>query len=144
VQHYFQSSFYYLEDKTRGIIVSIVNATLDPFLRYPLRELFCSDTTFTPEDIFQQRRVVIVDLSPMQYFEAGRVGSSIFRYLLQRSLMARDATRDSAIGCLWVDEYSLSAMKHDALFVAVARSQRGHQFNNGTIATSADYELGWQ
>jgi hypothetical protein len=52
--------FIDLAPKTRSIIVQSLTSLLDPFMRSPLRELFCTDTTFTPEDA-QRGKIILLD-----------------------------------------------------------------------------------
>jgi len=122
-ENYFKYNFGRLESKTRGIIVAIVSSMLNPFNLSPLRELFGDETSITPEEIYQQRKILIVNISPSEYFELGRIGSIVMKYVLQRALLARNPAVDNIPFCMVCDEYHQFAASYDATFTALCRSQ---------------------
>ena len=120
---YFLEEFPALAEKTRSVIVSSFTSMADGFLRYPLRELFCSDTTIVPE-LTMEGMIIILDLPVKEYEEIGRFAQVLFKLLFQQTLERRTVDEDTPPVFLWADEAHYFITKSDILFQTTARSSR--------------------
>lgn len=120
-----------LAPETRSIIVSTFTSMADCFLRGLLRELFCTDLTFGPEDTFKGR-IIILNLPIKEFNELGQFSQVLFKYIWQRAVERRVAAGTSREAVqktvrpvfLWADESQFFVNSYDALFQSTARSSR--------------------
>ena len=120
-----------LAPETRSVIVSTFTSMADCFLRGLLRDLFCSDVTFTPEDSFKGR-VIVLNLPVKEFNELGQFAQVLFKFIWQRAVERRisaGTSREAAQAAarpvfLWADEFQFFVNSYDALFQSTARSSR--------------------
>ena len=120
---YFLEEFPALAEKTRSVIVSSFTSMADGFLRYPLRELFCTDTTIVPE-LAEEGMIILLDLPVKEYEEIGRFAQVLFKLLFQQSMERRTVKEDTPPVFLWADEAHYFVTESDILFQTTARSSR--------------------
>ena len=103
----------------------------DCFMRGLLRELFCSELTFGPEDTFNGK-IIILNLPVKEFNELGQFAQVLFKFVWQRAVERRippgiDRARSQATirpVFLWADESQFFVNSYDALFQSTARSSR--------------------
>ncbi len=120
-----------LANETRSAIVSIFTSMADCFLRGVLRKLFCTDETFTPEDAFKGK-IIVLNLPVKEYNELGQFAQVLFKFMFQRAVERRvpaGITRKQAEQIIrpvfiWADESQFFVNSYDALFQSTARASR--------------------
>ena len=103
----------------------------DCFLRGMLRNLFCTDLNFGPEDSFKGK-IIILNLPVKEFNELGQFAQVLFKFIWQRAVerrippgTSRDVAQESARPVfLWADESQFFVNSYDALFQSTARSSR--------------------
>ena len=128
---YWLKEFPGLAVETRSVIVSTFTSMADCFLRGFLRELFCTDLNFKPEDTFNGR-IIILNLPVKEYNELGQFAQVLFKFVWQRAVERRipagisraQAEQTIRPVFLWADESQFFANSYDALFQSTARSSR--------------------
>jgi type IV secretory pathway TraG/TraD family ATPase VirD4 len=125
---YWLEDFANLSEKTRSVIALKFTKLATPFTSRPLRKLFCTDTTITPEATFDGK-VIIIDLSTQQYRLAGRMAALIWKYCWQIAVTRRPAPSKGEylrpVFC-WADEAAENFLsRNDSEFQAVARASAG-------------------
>lgn len=110
-------------EKTRSSVEATLTNLIYPFLSGKLAELFCTDTTFTPDDA-RDGKIIILDLPVLTYGPMGAAAQSIFKYLFGLAMQSKPAERNTRPVVLWADEcqYFLSAT--DAELLSTARSAK--------------------
>ncbi|MDP0500873.1 MAG: hypothetical protein Q7P63_12320 [Verrucomicrobiota bacterium JB022] len=104
-------------------MISTFTGIASGFLRSPLYQLFCTETTLTPE-VSEAGKIIILDLPVKEFNEAGRAAQVLFKYLWQRWVERRQITPQSRPVFLWADESQYFVNEHDASFQTTARSAR--------------------
>lgn len=120
-----------LAPETRSVIVSTFTSMADCFLRGMLRELFCTGLTFSPEDSFAGK-IIILNLPVKEFNELGQFAQVLFKFVWQRAVERRipaGTPREVAQATarpvfLWGDESQFFVNSYDALFQSTARSAR--------------------
>lgn len=120
-----------LAPETRSVIVSTFTSMADCFLRGMLRDLFCTDLNFTPEDTFAGK-IIVLNLPVKEFNELGQFAQVLFKFVWQRAVERRisaDLSREEAQATarpvfLWADESQFFVNSYDALFQSTARSSR--------------------
>lgn len=128
---YWLKEFPGLAEETRSVIVSTFTSMADCFLRGLLRKLFCSDTTFTPEDSFAGK-IIVLNLPVKEFNELGQFAQVLFKYIWQRAVERRippgtdRKTAEASIRplFLYADESQFFLSNYDSLFQSTARSSR--------------------
>jgi hypothetical protein len=128
---YWLKEFPGLAVETRSVIVSTFTSMADCFLRGMLRDLFCTDLNFTPEDSFNGR-IIILNLPVKEYNELGQFAQVLFKFVWQRAVERRippgvhraQAEKTIRPVFLWADESQFFVNSYDALFQSTARSSR--------------------
>lgn len=120
---YWRNTFPTLAEKTRSIIVQSFTAAADSLLRPPMRQLFCGETTITPEDSFGGR-ILLLDLSLKTYGDVGRFAQVLFKLCWQRAAERRVAADNPLPVFLWADEAQYFIGRSDQQFLTTARSAR--------------------
>lgn len=124
-RRYWLEEFAGLAEKTRSCIVAGFTARQDGFIEPVIHDLFCTDTTLTPE-MTTQGAIILIDLPVKQYHTVGLFAQMAWKYLFQlaveRRQDANDATRRPIF--LWADEAQLFYSARDSLFQSTARSSR--------------------
>jgi type IV secretory pathway TraG/TraD family ATPase VirD4 len=117
---YFMKEVPYLSDRTWSSIKISFTSLAQSLLRGHLREMFCTSTEISPDDVFAGR-VVVVDIAPLVWHEMGVFAEVIWKLCFQRAVMARDIRKNPRPAALFIDEAPLTALKGDAAFQAVCR-----------------------
>ncbi|MEO0337935.1 MAG: type IV secretory system conjugative DNA transfer family protein [Bacteroidota bacterium] len=112
-----------LAERTRSSIVATFTTMADGFIRGKLRDLFCTETTVTPE-LTHEGVVLIVDLPVKQYHEVGRLAQILWKYCWQRATESRVVNAHTRPVFLWADESHLFVTPRDLEFQSTARSAR--------------------
>ncbi|MBL9177216.1 MAG: TraM recognition domain-containing protein [Verrucomicrobiaceae bacterium] len=128
---FWMREFPSLAPETRSVIVSTFTSMADCFLRGLLRDLFCTDLTFGPEDCFKGR-VILLNLPVKEFNELGQFAQVLFKFIWQRAVERRisaGTSREAAQAAarpvfLWADESQFFVNSYDALFQSTARSSR--------------------
>jgi len=121
---YWTEEFPGIPDKTRGCVLSMFRSLTSGFGRADFHQLFCTNTTFTPEDTFRGK-VVVLDLPTLTYGKTGAIAQAVIKYVWQKAVARRDVTRNPRPVFLWVDESQEFVNSHDAAYQAIARSHHG-------------------
>ena len=122
-ERYWLRRFPQLAEKTRSIIVTSFSAIADAFLRHPVREMFCTDTTVRPEDS-QAGKIIILDLPVKEFNEVGVFAQVLVKLAWQKAMERRDIMRSPLPVFLWADECQYFLTSYDQLFQTTARSSR--------------------
>lgn len=105
--------------ETRQNVYTVLMSRLGRLMRNPYRDLFTTNTTFRPEQTFEDGVVVIVDLPIQSFGETGRFAQVLFKTVWQRAIARRQGGRPAF---LWADEGQLFATREDMQFQQIARS----------------------
>jgi hypothetical protein len=125
VAGYWLGHFPTLGEKTRGSIVAMFSTLAEGLMRGKMRELFCGETTLSPEDV-TAGKIVVVDLPVKEWSEVGRMAAVLWKYCLQKSVERRTDNGDGKGRpvFIWADECQHFTSRYDPLFQATARSSR--------------------
>ncbi len=123
VADYFLVEFPCLSEKTRSVIVSTFTSLVDCLLRGTLRDLFCTDSTITPEAV-ENGKIILVDLPVKEYGQIGLMANMLWKLSFQKSIERRDLTNDARPVFLWTDEGHHFLHQEDSLFQSTCRSSR--------------------
>lgn len=75
-----------------------------PFMHGPVRDIFCTDTTFVPE-ISRLGKIIILHFPVLEWEEVGRVAQLLFKYFWQRCVMRRQGLPRGEVPVFeWIDE----------------------------------------
>ena len=94
---YFLRDLPSLAADTRSCVQTGLSSMANSFLRGHLRELFCTETTLTPEDCFDGR-IIIVDLSVKEFNELGAFAQVLWKLCWQRAVERRDVSKKPSPG----------------------------------------------
>lgn len=131
VTRYFQE-WKFRGEKTRSSVLMSLTPTLTPFIDGPLREIFCTETTFSPREL-RHGKILLVDIpcigTKRRY---GVAANTIMKYMMQRMCEeyfgddspshATDSTRPVII---MGDECHYFLSSGDTDYVTTSRSARG-------------------
>ncbi|MEM9952475.1 MAG: type IV secretory system conjugative DNA transfer family protein [Chloroflexota bacterium] len=123
VTRYF-TQFMYLAERTRTSIIITLSSMLDMFLTGMLNDLYCTDTTFTPDDL-NDGKLIIMDM-PINA-EGGRtaqIAQFLFKYLSQKFLLRREIHENTPYVCILADEAHRIVSSLDYLLLAEGRESR--------------------
>lgn len=120
---YFLAEYPTLSDKTRSVIVSTFTSMIDVLNRGIPRELFCTETTITPEAT-EQGKIILIDLPVKEFSEVGLFCQVIWKHAFQRSIERRDVKTSPRPVFLWADEAHHFTTGYDAEFQTTCRSAR--------------------
>lgn len=131
VKSYFLGEFAGLANETRSAVVSTFTSMADCFMRGILRTLFCRGQTYSPEDCFDGK-IIILDLPVKEFNELGQFAQVLFKFVWQRAVERRiplgldreTAQRTIRPVFLFADESQFFVTSYDALFQSTARSSR--------------------
>ncbi|KAA0220210.1 MAG: type IV secretory system conjugative DNA transfer family protein [Phycisphaerae bacterium] len=118
---YWLSFFPAWAERTRSSVVSMFTSMASGFLYSPFRELFCTDTNVTPEDI-HAGRIMLVDFPLKVHETMGRQASTLLKWLFMK---ATERRRTSNPCFIFADEAHLSLVAADDTelsFLTTARS----------------------
>jgi hypothetical protein len=129
-RRYFTWEWPTLGDRTRSSIAITLSVLLDAFLRYPLREMFLSELSVSPDQILAGK-IVIVDVPVKTFDLIAKISGVVWKYALQRAIERRPELTNGRpiekIRPIFVaaDECQFWATSTDAHFQMTARSSRG-------------------
>ena len=112
-----------LAERTRSVIQATFMGWADMFNRGLLRELFCTDTTLTPEDV-ERGRIILVDLPVKEFGEVGQFAQVLWKYAFQRSIERRNVAASPPPVFLWADEAQHFVTSYDMQFQTTCRAAR--------------------
>jgi len=136
--NYFLKQWVAMGDKTMASVLMSITPTLNPFCTGYMRDLFCTETNFTPKDL-RQGTILVLDIPCVgENFSYGIAAGTILKYMTQKMIesyfgegqvagqkKAGKATRPVAIV---VDECHYVTTADDSEFVTTSRSMRGGLF----------------
>jgi hypothetical protein len=105
------------------VIVSTFTSMIDVLNRGVQRELFCTDTTVTPE-MTEDGRIILLDLPVKEYAEVGVFCQVLWKHTFQRSIERRDITANPRPVFLWADEAQHFVTSYDTQFQTTCRAAR--------------------
>jgi hypothetical protein len=123
---YWTQAYVNTPDKTRGNQVATVTAALDRFRHGHLARAFCGRTTIVPEMTYGGA-VIVLAMPSLTYNEDGVIGQQLFKYIWQRSVLARTSLaqkhRERPVFC-WCDEAQETINSYDEQFLGLARESK--------------------
>jgi hypothetical protein len=143
---YFLNDFPTMGDRQRSGITETWEGLADPLLRTPIRQKFCTDTTFTPEDAIDRGKIIVVDLPVKEFDQAGRIAGVIVKFLFQKAVERRRAAAEtSRRPCfIWADEFQHFVTSYDMVFQQTARSSKTSTIYIGQNLPTVLAQLGGQ
>ncbi|HUO08168.1 MAG TPA: type IV secretory system conjugative DNA transfer family protein [Phycisphaerae bacterium] len=110
---------------TRACVITGMTALADAFYDRHLHDMFCTETTLTPEAAMDGA-IIIIDLPVHRFKIAGSFAQALWKYQFQTCVERRadpdGPTRRPVF--LWADEAQHFFTSHDSIFQATARSNR--------------------
>ena len=124
-KRYWLKEFPALADKTRSCLVTGLTSMVDSFVEPAIHDLFCTDTTLTPEAV-TEGAIILVDLPLKNYKSVGLFAQMIWKQLCQEAIERRSDAHDNTRRpvFLWADEAQFFYSTNDGLFQSTARSAR--------------------
>ena len=136
---YFTREWPQLADRTRSSVAITLSVLIDAFLRYPLRQLFCSGMTVSPKDIVEDGKILIVDVPVNRYYDFGKIAAVLWKTAIQRAILSRAALHTENLDSkpdrpddidmrptfLAGDEAQYFVSPGDTLFATTSASARG-------------------
>jgi type IV secretory pathway TraG/TraD family ATPase VirD4 len=104
--------------------VATFTGTIDLLQHGLIWELLGTDTTIVPEVTYRDGVIILVDLPIQEFHHLGRIVQGIFKYMFQRAILRRNASRYPRPVFLWADEAQNFVSSFDYQYQAVARSAR--------------------
>lgn len=122
---YFTADLPSLYHETRSIILMDFLSMIDLFFEPAIWQLFCEQTTLTPDAAFEGA-IIVVDLPIKKHHATGRMAQLFWKHLFQQAVERRRTIAGSNFRpvFLWADEAQHFAADTDLLFQATARSSR--------------------
>ena len=122
---YWTNRYPSLAEKTRSIIDVSFTAIADIFLRGSFADLFASnESNISPDIIFNEGKIIVVDLPIHQFREAGQMAQILWKYCVQRAAERRTITTVAKPVFIYGDEYQYLYSSKDSLFMTTNRSLR--------------------
>lgn len=123
---YFTQDIPNMGDKQRAGIFETWEGLADPILRTPMRQKFCEETTWTPEDAIERGKIVVIDLPVKEFDFAGKLAGVIAKFMCQKAVERRPGgdERTRRPFFIWADEFENFATTYDNLFQKTARSSK--------------------
>ncbi len=143
---YFLNDFPAMGDRQRSGILETWEGLADPLLRSPIRQKFCTETTFTPEDAIEGGKIIVMDLPVKEFDQAGRMAGVIVKFLFQKAVERRKAVPEiHRRPCfIWADEFQHFVTSYDMVFQQTARSSKTSSVYIGQNLPSVLAKLGGQ
>jgi hypothetical protein len=123
VADYYLLEWVNLAERTRSVVQATFMGWADLLVRGLLRELFCTDTTVTPEDV-ERGRIILLDLPVKEFGEVGQFAQVLWKYAFQRSIERRNVTANPRPVFLWADEAQAFVTSYDMQFQTTCRAAR--------------------
>jgi hypothetical protein len=110
-----------LSDKTRSIVQSVTLTTLDKLLTSQFADLLNGDSTFRPEEVLRDGKIVIWDCPGSVYGLPAILSTVSMKVIFQRACMRRDLNDCRPFVC-WTDEAANFCVPDlDAMFLSQSR-----------------------
>lgn len=138
---YWARRFPALANETRSSILVTFTAMASTFLHSPFRELFCANTTITPEATFDGK-IIVLDLPVKEWGKIGQAAQIIWKFLWQQAVERRDLAKYPRPVFLWADESPFFVTSQDRSFLATARSKKAMTVYLSQSLPSYQAELG--
>ncbi|HKQ49860.1 MAG TPA: TraM recognition domain-containing protein [Phycisphaerae bacterium] len=123
VADYYLIEWPNLAERTRSVIQATFMGWADLLVRGLLRELFCTDTSVTPEDV-ERGRIILLDLPVKEFGEVGQFAQVLFKYSFERSIERRNVAVSPRPVFLWADEAQTFVTSYDMQFQTTCRAAR--------------------
>lgn len=123
---YFLKEFPNLSERTRSIVVSSLTSLLDSFARGILAEIFGTTTTFTPEDSFKGK-IIVMALDVHTYKDIAIKAQCLFKMIWQRATERRLLTSETQPIFLYADEsqfFYIKEGRQDMMWQTTCRGLR--------------------
>lgn len=120
---YFLLEWPKLAERTRSVILAMILGFADMLNRGLLRELFCTDTTITP-DAVEDGKIILIALPVKEFGEVGQFAQALFKYCFQRSIERRNVAVSPRPVFLWADEAQNFINSYDMQFQTTCRAAR--------------------
>lgn len=114
---YWSNNFPSLAARTRTSIIATFTSMADSLVRGVFYDLFCTETTFTPDDC-RNGKIIILDLNIKDFGELGKIAQILIKYCFQKRLEQQQGGNPV---CIFVDE-SHSFLENNLDFFTTARS----------------------
>ncbi|TWT45294.1 AAA-like domain protein [Phycisphaerae bacterium RAS1] len=112
-----------LAERTRSVIQATFMGWADMLNRGLLRELFCTETTITPE-VVEDGRIILIDLPVKEFGELGVFAQVLFKHVWQRQIERRNVGASPRPVFLWADEAQHFITSYDMQFQTTCRAAR--------------------
>lgn len=112
-----------LADRTRTSILSTFTSMADVLMRGLLRELFCEDTTISP-DAIGSGKILVIDLPVKEFADVGLFAQVLWKNAFQRAVERREGGPRTCPVFLWADEAQYFITSGDQQFQTTCRSSR--------------------
>jgi hypothetical protein len=124
--NYFLNDIPNMGDRQLSGILETWEGLADPLLRSPIRQKFCTDTTFTPDDAIEGGKIIVMDLPVKEFDQAGRIAGVVLKFLFQKAVERRKAASETRRRpCfIWADEFQHFVTSYDMIFQQTARSSK--------------------
>lgn len=123
VRQFFERSYKKLPPKTKSTIEFLLVDFLSSLLSDPFYSLFCSNpSTFTPESVLNEGKIVILNLPTKIHHDAGRLVQVAIKIIFQRAWEKRDIALNNRPAAIFADESSHFIHSLDADFQSTVRS----------------------
>ena len=116
--------FAKLNDRTRTSITETYNTIAEYLLHGLTYELLCTELTLTPEDVFQENKIVLLDMPLVEYNRVGYIVQGIFKYMFQRAMLRRKGEDRKTPAFIWADECQDWVSPFDYRFLSQARESK--------------------
>jgi hypothetical protein len=122
---WFLKEFPELSDKTRSNIMSIVLSTLDRLYTSKFASLICEDTTWRPDEVVRDGKILILDVPGAVYGVAAQLASIGVKTLFQRAVLRRPLDGNPKPFIIHADEGANFAVNDlDSNFLSQSRQFR--------------------
>jgi hypothetical protein len=125
VRDYFTKIWPRMPDKTRGSIEAGTLAILSPMTLGVIRDMFGTSSNFTTAWAIENRKIVIVDMPPDEWGDAGMLANIGLKMHYQKDVLRRRFDQYSSLCCIWGDEASLWISDSDPSYLSRCRSAGG-------------------
>ena len=123
VRNYFEREFANLAEKTKTIVVESFLGLVEPFQSGILEKYFAGQTNISPEETFEEGKIIVLDFPVKDYLDSGVYAQGIFKLLWQQAVERRTYKEGTDIPVfLWVDESQLFLSSYDQVYQTTARS----------------------
>lgn len=112
------------DPRTIGNILITITSMLQPFLSGVLHELFCTDTTWTPELVLSEGKLTIIAFPVLLYKQLGVLAQVIFKAAFAQACGARPDDAAAVPVVLYADEAQSFYTEDDNRLAEMGRSKR--------------------